>query len=110
MKQHQPLMLRKIQQKDNYTFTIEWKDGLVGNYRLSELQMRCPCAACIDEATGKRRTPTNSIDPTVRAIKIVSVGRYALRVHFTSGCSTGIYDFDMLYGMAKGVVHDDPLV
>lgn len=99
----QPRLLKKICQKDNHTFTIHWDDGIVADYRLSELQRHCHCANCIDESTGKRLLDVASIQPNVRAVRIVSVGRYALRVQFTSGCSAGIYDFDMLYKLTKGL-------
>lgn len=97
MKKQVPLFIRKIEQKDNFTFSIMWSDGLQGDYRLSELQKRCPCAACVDEATGKRLVEEKNVKPDVRATRITSVGRYALRIQFTSGCSTGIYEFDLLH-------------
>ncbi len=88
--------IRKIYQKDNYTFTIEWCDGKISDYRLNDLQNKCPCAQCTDEITGKRLVKESHIDPNVRAKRVVSIGRYALRIDFTKGCSTGIYSFDML--------------
>lgn len=93
--------VKKIEQKDDHTFVIEWSDGIVGEYRLSDIQKSCPCANCVDEVTGKRRRDPASIDPDVRATQIASVGRYAVRIAFTSGCSTGIYHFDTLYKMAR---------
>lgn len=96
------VLLRSIKQTDNHTFTIEWSDGSVCNYRLSDLQKRCPCANCTDEYTGKRLLDENLVKSDVRAVRITSVGRYALRIQYTSGCSTGIYSFDMLYKMGKG--------
>lgn len=92
----QVLSIKRLQQKDNYTFTIEWNDGQVNDYRLSTLQQHCPCANCIDEATGKRRIDAKILSENVRAQRIVSVGRYALRIYFTSGCSKGIFDFNLL--------------
>lgn len=92
----QPVLIRKISQKDNYTFTIEWSDGKQHHYRLSELQRRCSCANCMDEVTGKKLIDDKSIREDVRATKIVNVGRYALRIQYTMGCSTGIYTFNML--------------
>lgn len=95
------ILINGIQQKDNYTFSIEWSDGQVNDFRLSTLQKLCPCAGCIDEQTGKRRKDAKSLDENVRAERIVSVGRYALRVYFTSGCSTGIFGYDMLRQISK---------
>ena len=89
--------IRKIVQKDNYHFLIEWNDGKENTYRLSDLQKQCPCAACVDENTGKRVLDESTIPQDVKAIKIVNVGRYALRIYFSSGCKNGIYSYDSLY-------------
>lgn len=83
--------MRSIQQTSDTTFMIEWSNGSQFHYILSELQKNCPCAAC---AEGKKQN-----DPSVRAYKIRSVGRYAIQIDFSSGCSKGIYDFDMLYNI-----------
>ena len=90
------MFIRKIYQKDQYTFTIEWTDGKISNYRLSDLQKKCTCAQCRDETTGRSLIDPQSIDEAVQAMQIVSVGRYALRIDFTKGCSKGIYSFSML--------------
>lgn len=82
-------LIRNIQQKDNHTFFIEWSDGKKIDYRLDELQKKCPCAQCVEHGSLQKTKD-------VRATRIVNVGRYALRIQFTSGCSAGIYDFDML--------------
>lgn len=91
-----PILVRKIQQVDNHSFSIDWSDGKHSMYRLSELQKQCPCANCVDENTGKRLSDDKMVKTDVRAIRIASVGRYALRIQFTSGCSTGIFSFNLL--------------
>ncbi|KAF3362250.1 Uncharacterized protein PHSC3_001217 [Chlamydiales bacterium STE3] len=84
--------VKKIFQKDSFHFVIEWTDQRVSTYRLSDLQKSCPCANCReDKVLGNHE---------VRAKRILSVGRYALQIEFTSGCSTGIYDFDYLRKLA----------
>lgn len=87
-------LLKKIWQKDKHHFVIEWTDGLVGEYNLGDLEKRCPCALCSESKEAKVKQETS-------AIKIKSVGRYALRIQFTKGCSMGIYDYEFLYGLAK---------
>jgi DUF971 family protein len=47
-------------------------------------------------------TKEKKIDEQVQAIKIEGVGRYALRFQFSSGCSHGIYDFDLLRAYSDG--------
>ncbi len=94
------ILIRKIHQKDNHTFTIEWSDGCLADYRLSDLQRNCPCANCVDETSGKRVVDPATIRDDVRAVQMTNVGRYALRIQFTQGCSTGIYEFALLRKMA----------
>lgn len=78
-----------IKQTGNHTFAITWNDGVEHTYRLSAIQKVCPCAGC-----GEKGAQT--VQEDVRAVRIVSVGRYALRIVFTSGCSAGIYSYDIL--------------
>lgn len=90
------IRIRQIVQEDNHTFFIEWSDGAKNSFRLSDLQKKCPCAGCSDEISGLRRKEAPPVEPFVKAKKIMSVGRYAIRIEFTSGCSHGIYSFDFL--------------
>jgi len=90
------LYMRHIEQIDNHNFQITWSDNTVVSYRLSDLQRKCPCAHCVDESTGKRRMLPSAVDENVTALKISNVGRYGLKIIFTSGCSTGIYSYQML--------------
>ncbi len=88
--------IRRIVQKDRYRFTIEWTDGKISDYRLSDLQRQCTCAQCRDEKTGRSLVDPALIDEEVQAVQIESIGRYALRIDFTKGCSKGIYSFSLL--------------
>ena len=99
-----PVLIKKIYQKDNFTFTVDWSDGVSDDYRLSALQKQCSCALCYDPATGKQRNQIDQIDNDVRAVYIKSVGRYALRIQYTSGCSKGIYSFAMLRTCSKSSI------
>lgn len=81
--------IMSLHQKDLHTFTIEWSDGKIADYRLSDLQRRCPCARCRGEQP--------QIDEDVQARQFFNVGSYALQVVFDRGCSKGIYPLEMLY-------------
>jgi ATP-binding protein involved in chromosome partitioning len=96
-----PVFVQEIKQKNNFEFTIQWSDGLVSHYRLSDLQKQCPCAGCVDEVTGKRLFNEKAVKDDVRALNIKNVGRYALKIQYTSGCSSGIYSFDFLRQIAN---------
>lgn len=97
-----PLFIQKIEQIDNHRFSIEWNDKSIQTFRLSNVQRECPCARCMDEITGKRLVDPSSIREDVKAVSIRSVGRYGLKIHFTTGCSMGIFSFERL----QKVKHD----
>lgn len=96
--------VNKIFQKDKYTFTVVWTDGLIKDFRLCDLQRHCPCAGCTDEFTGERLVSSNTIPDDLRASAIDPVGHYALRINFNSGCDKGIYSFDFLRRLAEEAV------
>ena len=96
-----PILIKQIEQKNNQVFCIVWSDNVQQDFRLSHLQKQCPCANCVDENTGKRIVDSSKIREDLKAISIRTIGRYALQIHFSSGCSTGIYTFDMLRNMEK---------
>ena len=50
----------------------------------------------MDENTGKRVVDPATVDENVGAKSVTAVGRYAIKIQFTSGCSTGLYEFEML--------------
>lgn len=89
------VLVKAIHQVDNHCFAIHWSDDLQDIYRLSELQGNCPCAGCVDEAKRKQ------VQENVRAVTIRNVGRYALQIQFTSGCSSGVYSFELLRHLSK---------
>lgn len=90
------IAIRQIKQVDNYHFEIEWSDGVKAIYRLSDLQGSCPCAGCMDQARKQEGACLAKVDEHVRAKAVRSVGRYAIKIDFTSGCSAGIYNYEML--------------
>jgi ATP-binding protein involved in chromosome partitioning len=81
--------LLNIKRADDHSFIIEWKDGVITRYRFNEVQKDCPCAGCSE-------IKEKQISPDVDAIRIIPVGRYALRIEFNSGCTAGIYSYDLL--------------
>jgi DUF971 family protein len=87
-------IIKDLWQEDNFTFVIAWTDETQTKHRLNELQKQCPCARC-------KESELPQVEENVKAITIQSVGRYALKIHFTSGCSLGIYDYEMLYNQHR---------
>ena len=93
---HHPLLVRNIEQLNPYTLGIEWIDGHKSRWRLSHLRRHCPCALCRDERAGERLLDPETVDDKIQAIRVESVGRYAIRILFTDGHSTGVYSYQLL--------------
>lgn len=98
------LGMQNIWQIDDTSFAIAWNDGLTQRYRLAPLQRSCPCAGCYDPENHCRLKSAPNVQENVRARCLKSVGNYALRIEWTSGCSAGIYSFSLLRTL--GEKHD----
>ncbi|OGX04951.1 MAG: hypothetical protein A3G87_06185 [Omnitrophica bacterium RIFCSPLOWO2_12_FULL_50_11] len=86
----------EIRQVDEQTFGITWQDGHKSKYPCDLLRLSCPCAACVDELTGKRQVTPDAIPKDIHPLRIQSVGRYGIQIRWSDQHSTGIYTFDFL--------------
>jgi DUF971 family protein len=85
---------------------IDWKDGHHSEYSLEYLRDHCPCATCTG-AHGTEPEKTSYSDPSpfpmykpkLKMTSVEPVGRYAFRIFWNDGHSTGIYSFDHLRGI-----------
>jgi len=95
-----PAVPRAIRQAGPRTLAIEWSDGKETRYDVRELRLACPCAGCVDEATGEKRLRAETVPEDVRPRTISNVGRYALKIVWSDGHDTGIYTYDRLRKIA----------
>lgn len=75
---------------------IRWRDGEVSLFEPRHLRLRCPCAGCVDEHTGRRMLVPEMVPDDVYPTAIHYVGRYALQFVWSDGHSTGIYPYEYL--------------
>lgn len=85
------LQPQKIGQTEKGTLEIVWSDGAITSLAPSELQAKCPCAGC--------RDVSGQVVEDVEVMSVSRVGSYALAFKFSSGCSHGIYRFDLVRGL-----------
>lgn len=81
---------------DGRRLAIEWRDGHRSEYEPRYLRLRCRCATCIDEFTGRALLDAAKVRADVYPLEIRYVGRYALGFEWSDGHSTGIYPFELL--------------
>lgn len=81
--------------------SITWADGARSDYSLGFLRQQCPCAVCRSQREKNDPKGLLPILPAamaggVRGVGGEVVGNYALRLEYSDGHNTGIYDFRLL--------------
>lgn len=76
---------------------IVWSPEHVGRFGARALRLACPCAACVDEMTGRPLLDPASVPADVRPVQIELVGGYAMRVRWSDGHGTGMQTFRWLH-------------
>ncbi len=79
---------------------IVWSDAAVTSHDPRELRLACPCAGCVNEATGERTLDPASVRSDVRVAAAGAVGRYALALAFSDGHNPGLYSLGLLRAAA----------
>ncbi|MFZ0594607.1 MAG: DUF971 domain-containing protein [Bryobacteraceae bacterium] len=82
---------------------IDWKDGHHSEFKLEYLRDECPCATCTgahgtepQKSNYANPSPFQMYKPKLKMTSVEPVGRYAVRIFWNDGHSTGIYSFDHL--------------
>ena len=99
-KMQQPVP-RKAELVSPFTFRIEWKDGVVHDYAARDLRLSCPCAACIEEGTGRALLDPKTVKEDILILGSELVGRYALSFVWSDGHKTGIFAWPLLYQLGS---------
>lgn len=73
-----------------------WSDGQAATLSPRQLRVRCPCAACVSETTGRRLFDPALVPSDLALADMQPVGRYAYRILFGDGHDTGIYTLEHL--------------
>ena len=81
---------------DGAALSIRWQDGTETVLAPRTLRVSCPCAACVDEMTGRRTLRPDTVPESIYPTAIHYVGRYALQFVWSDGHDTGFYSFEYL--------------
>jgi len=76
---------------------IEWTPNPPATfYPARLLRLACPCAACVEEMSGRPLLDPDSVPSDVRPLSLALVGTYGIRINWSDGHGTGIYTFERL--------------
>jgi DUF971 family protein len=88
-------------------FRILWPGGPEVTIPALRLRDFCPCAACVEEGTGKKILDPATIPADVHPVRIDAVGSYAIQIQWSDGHNTGIYTWQTLRD-ASGLRDPEP--
>ncbi len=87
---------RAIRREDS-GLRIDWDGaGHQGYYPARPLRLRCPCALCIDEMTGRPLLDPTTVPADVSPVAVRLVGGYAIQISWSDGHGAGILPFQTL--------------
>ena len=75
---------------------ILWEDAHRSPFPHRYLRLRCPCANCVDEMSGKRTLDPDTVPKDVKAVDQMPVGKYGVQFLWSDTHYTGIYTFKVL--------------
>ncbi|HXV63118.1 MAG TPA: P-loop NTPase [Vicinamibacteria bacterium] len=81
---------------DEKSLRIRWSDGSESSFPFQFLRNHCPCAVCVDEWTGERKSLILLLPSNFRPMAMEPVGNYAVQISWSDGHNTGIYSFRYL--------------
>lgn len=93
---------KEIKRVDN-SLEIIWENKSQ-KINLISLRKNCPCAGCREAKEEKKsalRVIKNTLNEQTEIKKINLVGNYAIQITWGDDHSTGIYNFEYLYGMTE---------
>ncbi|HEY3450785.1 MAG TPA: DUF971 domain-containing protein [Myxococcales bacterium] len=92
---------QSIDRADDGSLAIRWDDGKTTSTTAQALRQGCPCAMCVDEMTGKRTLDPATVPPDLAIREMTPVGNYAVRIVFSDGHETGLFDWRLLRALSK---------
>lgn len=93
----------EIGRANQWDIKIRWDNGAEHIFPARYLRLSCPCAACVEEMTGRMMITDEMILADVHPVTIHPVGRYAIQIVWSDGHQTGIFTWERLWQLAESI-------
>ncbi len=91
--QERELGVVRIWQEDAVHLGVVWTDGKQSSFDTRLLRQLCPCAVCEADRQAGRFVVGDDVVP----LRVQSVGNYAMKIVFSDGHDTGIFEYAWLH-------------
>ncbi len=81
---------------------VAWEDRKA-DFPFVFLRGQCACAQCVNEWTGEKILDPASIPTDLAIQKMELVGSYAIRIHWSDGHNSGLFTWERLQELSRGV-------
>jgi Mrp family chromosome partitioning ATPase/DUF971 family protein len=86
---------------DAKAITLSWPDGETVSVPNATLRKACACAVCVDEMTNAPLLDPKSVPDDIHALKVGTIGNYAITVDWSDGHNTGFFPYKTIRELAK---------
>ncbi len=87
---------------DECLLTVVWWDRKA-DFPFVFLRGQCACAKCVNEWTGEQILDPATIPADIAIESMELVGSYALRINWTDGHNSGLFTWERLLELSRGV-------
>ncbi|WP_372366636.1 DUF971 domain-containing protein [Candidatus Uabimicrobium sp. HlEnr_7] len=87
---------KEVTRANDHDIKIIWSDDCESIFVARDLRLRCQCAQCVEEMTGRKLLDPITVPLDVKPNEIKLVGRYAIQIWWSDGHGSGIFPFVFL--------------
>jgi DUF971 family protein len=86
--------------KDDGILELVWNAEDTSRIPFRAVRQACPCAACVDEFTGRQILDPASVPESILPEEVSLTGNYALKIRWSDTHDTGLFTWDNLRRIA----------
>ena len=82
---------------------LVWSPEDISRIPFRTVRQACPCAACVDEFTGRQILDPDSVPVTIAPEEVSFSGNYALKIRWSDSHDTGLFTWTHLRTISDAI-------